>query len=194
MSTIALFNEASNTYDTMDDEFLKVHYVPNVYQESIYSIDYDKLKSHGVELLSFDIDETIAGDDDKYPPKPAVTLFEDLKKKGFQIMLLTNTNVKRAKLFGNFLGVKYIAGVKKPLTENFHKILKEHKLKPNQMAHIGNSQFDDVAGGNSTGIVTCLIKNISGRALSNDETKLRNELNKRDIWKSDIGFYQLGER
>ena len=190
----SLFSEASNNYDTMDDEFLKVHYIPNVYQKSIYSIDYDKLKSHGVKLISFDIDETIAGDDDKYPPKPAVTLFEDLKKMGFQIMLLTNTNVKRAKRFGDLLGVKYVAEAKKPLTENFTKILKEHNLKPGQMAHVGNSQFDDVAGGNSAGIITCLTKNASGKALTSDETKLRNELNKRNIWKSVTGFYQLGER
>lgn len=194
MKIPTLFNEASNSYGTMDNEFLRSHYIPDIYQESIYSIDYDKLKSHGVKLISFDIDETIAGDNDRYPPKTAVTLFEDLRKMGFKIMLLTNTNPKRAKLFGDLLGVKYVAEAKKPLTENFNKILKQHNLKPKQMVHVGNSQFDDVAGGNSTGVITCLIKNASGKPLTENEIKLRNELSKRNIWKPNTSFYQLGKR
>ena len=34
-------------------------YVPDVYQEDIYRIDYARLKANGIKLISFDIDDTI---------------------------------------------------------------------------------------------------------------------------------------
>ena len=40
-----------------DDELMV--YVPDVYQEDIYRIDYARLKENGVKLISFDIDDTI---------------------------------------------------------------------------------------------------------------------------------------
>lgn len=35
-------------------------FVPDVYQKSIYKIDYGKLKEKGIMLISFDIDDTIS--------------------------------------------------------------------------------------------------------------------------------------
>lgn len=177
----------------MTDDFLRDNYIPNVYQKTIYSIDYDKLKAFGVKLISFDIDETIAGDNDKDPPKTAVTLFENLKDRGFQLMLLTNAGSERAKHFADILNVKYISNAKKPLTKNFQKIIKNNNLKNNQMAHVGNNQFDDVAGGNSLGIITCLVNNCSGKNLDQNEMKLRSELKKRGILDMSK-FYQLKRR
>ena len=43
----------------MDDEYLIKTYVPDVFQKSIFNIDYDKLKAAGIKLISFDIDDTI---------------------------------------------------------------------------------------------------------------------------------------
>ena len=176
----------------MTDEFLKNNYIPDVYQKTIHAIDYDLLKSSGIKLISFDIDETIAGDDEKDPPKTTVTLFENLKNKGFKIILLTNANNVRAKHFADILNVEYISNAKKPLTENFQYILKEHKLNGKQMAHIGNSQFDNTAGGNSVDIVTCLVDNCGRKPLSEDEIKLNRELKNRNLW--DRKFYQLKRR
>lgn len=177
----------------MTDGFLRNNYVPSVYQKDIYSIDYDKLKNHGIKVISFDIDETIAGDNEELPSKTVITLIENLKQKGFEIMLLTNANTERAKTIGNKLDCKYIANAEKPLTKNFKNIIAKFNIKPSQMTHIGNSQFDDVAGGNTIGIVTCLILNKSGKKYSKEEELLKKELSKRNIWK-DSKFYQLKEK
>lgn len=189
--TPLLVEASNNQYSTMTDEFLRKNYVPKVYQKSIYSIDYDKLKLNGVKLISFDIDETIAGDNEKDPPKTAVTLIENLKTKGFDVVLITNANHKRGSHFGSELNVKYITDAKKPLTNSFKKILKDYGLKPRQMAHVGNNQFDDVAGGNSIGIITCLVHNVSGSGCSDNERELKNELRKRGIWSQSTALYQL---
>ena len=64
--------------------FLSLHglfrkyYVPDVYQPSIYSIDYQKLKDAGVQLISKDIDDTITDLENQNPPKKVRTLFEHL--------------------------------------------------------------------------------------------------------------------
>ena len=64
--------------------FLSLHglfrkyYVPDVYQPSIYSIDYQKLKDAGVQLISLDIDDTITDLENQNPPKKVRRLFEHL--------------------------------------------------------------------------------------------------------------------
>lgn len=152
------FQEASNNqYNSMDDDYLRSNYIPSIYQKDIYSINYDALKNKGIKLISYDIDETIAGDDDKYPPKSAVTLFENLKNDDFTVVLITNTNEERAQLFSKLLGVDKIARAVKPLGSSFIQILKGNGLSKNEMIHVGNSILDDVAGGNSAGIYTALV-------------------------------------
>ena len=91
-------NGMSKFHD-MPDEFLRRNYVPDVYQPSIYRIDYQKLWDAGIRLISFDIDDTIADLVVTEPPKEAITLFENLKAMGFQLMLLSNTWDSRASGF-----------------------------------------------------------------------------------------------
>ncbi len=66
-------------FQGMSDEYLRNSYVPDVYQPSIYAIDYQKVKDAGIQFISFDIDDTIADLLIADPPKEAVTLFENLK-------------------------------------------------------------------------------------------------------------------
>ena len=196
-------------FKDMSDEFLKRNYVPAVYQPSIYKINYQKLKDAGIKFLSFDIDDTIADLVEPNPPKEAKTLFENLKNMGFEIMLLSNTWDERAANFAEKLGIKgkYIPRAEKPLTSHFSKMQEVCGLEKDQMAHIGNSMRDDVAGGNAFGITTCLVRRagITGGlpkkipGVQTQGQKLRKELKKRGIWRKHHKYYdgdqyyQLGE-
>ena len=173
-------------------------------------IDCQKLWDAGIRFLSFDIDDTIADLVDPNPPKEAKTLFEHLKAAGFEVMLLSNTWDNRAENFAEKLGIegKYIPRAEKPLVSHFIKMQELCGLEKNQMAHIGNSLMDDVAGGNVFGVVTCLVRRAgitSGLpqkipGVKTKGQKLRKELKKRGIWrkhhKSVKGdqYYQLGEK
>lgn len=196
-------------FKDMPDDYLRHNYVPDVYQPSIYKIDYQKLKDAGIKLLSFDIDDTIADLVELNPPKEAKTLFEHLKAMGFDVMLLSNALDNRAANFAKKLGIegKYIARAEKPLISHFSKLQETYGLEKSQMAHIGNSIMDDVAGGNVFGITTCLVRRagvIAGlpQKVPGVETtgqKLRKELKKRGIWRKHHKYYdgdqyyQLGE-
>lgn len=196
-------------FKDMSDDYLRRNYVPAVYQPSIYAIDYQKLKDAGIKLISFDLDDTIADLIASDPPKAAITLFEDLKRMGFELMLLSNSWDARVGNFADKLGISgnYIPRAEKPLTTHFQTMQDRFGVEKGQMAHIGNSMLDDVAGGNVFGVTTCLVRRagvtgriIAGKPVKKTEgQKLRKILTERGIWRKhhlqDEGdqYYQLGE-
>lgn len=153
----------------MTEDELRV-YVPDVYQKSIYRINYVKLKKKGIKLLSFDVDDTINdcmldNIEGKVPflnvkmPKDAVHLFQELKEMGFIVILMTNASVEIGEGACESLNADgYISKANKPETASFERALEKYHLEKNQMAHIGNSIRDDIVGGNKAGVTTCLIR------------------------------------
>lgn len=196
-------------YEGMSSEYLRETYVPDVYQPTIYAIDYDRLREAGITLLSFDIDDTIAPLETFRPDRGAVTRFESLKSRGFTVVLLTNAGNVRAAGFAEKLGIpgQYIARAEKPLTRSFEELQKRCGVEKSRMAHVGNSMKMDVAAGNVFGITTCLVRNIGVLQAGLDLVRrghkdghfLREELQRRDIWrkhhKYERGdqYYQLGD-
>jgi len=200
-------------YKEMDDKYLVETYVPDVYQKSIFNIDYDQLKKAGIKLISFDIDDTIAPIEKVKPSKASITLFEKLKLMGFELFLMSNANYKRATLFGEMLNVDAVYRVNKPSTIGFISIQKKYfekfsiEIAAKEMAHIGNSMVKDVATGKSYGVITCLVRDVgllpkTGRRLNPFQTegqKVRAIMKKRGLWRKhhlkEKGdqYYQLGE-
>lgn len=176
-----LSNNASNVFSSMSDQFLIDTYVPNDMRIDIYDIDYNQLKKAGYKLISFDIDETIAGDNDPDPSKRTVELFDRLKSDGFKVILVTNANEERAKHFSEWLHVDYSYDSGKPLMNCFNAIMNKYGVTKSEMVHIGNSFLDDIAGGNQFGITTILVRNVSGSDIKDCEKPLVFELNKRNL-------------
>jgi len=207
--------------DGMSNDELKL-FVPDVYQEDIYKIDYDKLRTQGIKLLSFDIDDTI--DDsiiDKVEagvpglkvsmPTRAKELFRELKHMGFTVVLVTNST--RALAEGACKSLKadgFIAKANKPGTNCFEELEAEYKFDKSQMAHIGNEIRQDVLGGNKFGITTCLVRRAGyiNKLLNSAVQKagrptksqlLKEELKRQEIWHKlhqdhpGDQYYQLGE-
>ena len=50
-------------------------YVPDIYQKSIYTIDYTKLLNLGIKCLLFDLDNTVVPSKSSEPPQKAKDLF-----------------------------------------------------------------------------------------------------------------------
>lgn len=192
-------------FSHMTDDYLRAMYIPDVYQHDIYAIDYRRLRDAGITFLTFDIDDTIATWLAADPPKAAKTLVEHLKAMGFRVALLTNSKEARGSHFGEALGIDYAAQAEKPLTASFRRLQDRFGLEKGQMAHIGNSQTSDVAGGNAFGITTCMVRAVwrvmeTGNPLVKSEGKrLREELLARGLWRKHHfaadgdQYYQLGE-
>ena len=64
-------------------------YMPDIYQQSIYTIDYQKLKKRGIKCLLFDLDNTLVPSYIKEPNDKIKELFDNLKTEGFQVILFS---------------------------------------------------------------------------------------------------------
>ena len=78
-------------------------YLPDIYQKSIYTIDYAKLFNRGIKCLLFDLDNTIVPPYSNELSKKTKDLFTSLKQKGFKIIIFTNSPQIRLKKFKSFL-------------------------------------------------------------------------------------------
>ena len=131
-------------------------FIPNMYQESIYKINYTKLKEKDIKCLLFDLDNTCVGYKEKAPTKELTSLFKKLTKEGFQVIIFTNARKKRIEPFRSLnVDINYLS--KKPLSPSFKKILKNYNYQKEEVIIIGDQLFTDIYGGNSVGIYTCLV-------------------------------------
>ncbi len=138
-------------------------YVPDMYQKDIYSINYDLLSSRGIKCLLFDLDNTLARVDENKPSDKVIKLFNELKAKGFKIIIFTNSKSKRVQPFKNILEVDCCPFACKPFSRKFLSIIKIYNLKFSELAIIGDSMMDDICGGNKVGITTILIEQLGSK-------------------------------
>ena len=136
-------------------------YLPKMYQESIYSIDYSKLFKKGIKFLLYDLDNTVTPAHNYVPPKEAKALFVKLKKMGFEVMIFSNSPKIRLKKFTDFFEIEGVSSARKPLPGKLRKLLKEKGYDAQETAIIGDQIMTDVKVGNKVGITTILIKPIS---------------------------------
>ena len=136
-------------------------YVPDMYQKSIYSIDYKKLLERGIKCLLFDLDNTIVPVKMKEPNEKLKDLFEELKEMGFKLIIFSNSPKSRLRPFKEGLKVDCSASTRKPKSKKFLQVLNIYGLAVSEVAIIGDEILTDVVGGNRIGITTILVNPIS---------------------------------
>ena len=72
---------------------------PDIYQKSIYDIDYIKLKNMGIRCLLFDLDNTLAPIDKDVPDKKLLDFFLYIEELGLKPIILSNSSKKRVEPF-----------------------------------------------------------------------------------------------
>ena len=137
------------------------NFIPDMYQKSIYHIDYDKLQENGVKCLLFVLDNTCVPFKDKEPNKKLIDLFDTLKDMDFKVIIFSNATKKRISPFKKVLNVDCLARAGKPNKKSFLKILKLFDYDLNEVAIIGDQLYKDILGGNKVGIKTILVNPMS---------------------------------
>lgn len=136
-------------------------FVPDVHAQSIYRINYKKLADKGIKCIIFDLDNTIAPVDINEPSKEAIDLMFDIKDLGIRPILMSNSGKKRVEPFRNKLEIDSCASASKPLSKNYKKILEVYKLKPEEVACVGDQLLTDIFGANKMNMTSILINPIS---------------------------------
>lgn len=136
-------------------------YIPDMYQESIFKVNFDKLKDIGIKTILFDLDNTLVGYKEKEPSADVKNLIKELKEKGFDLIIYSNGSKKRVNSTKNILDIDGFYRVQKPLKKEFMSFIENHKLNINEVAIIGDQMMTDILGGNRAGITTILVNPIS---------------------------------
>ena len=97
------------------------YFYPDIYAQSIYTINYNKLIDMGIKCLLFDLDNTCVPYIEKEPTKELKILFDKLKELGFKIIIFSNSPRKWLKPFKKYLNVDCCAKAGKPRKKEFIK-------------------------------------------------------------------------
>ena len=163
-------------------------YVPDIYQENIYKIDYDMLLQRGIKCLIFDLDNTLVPITERLPREETKVLFKNLKEKGFKIFIASNSISARVRPFAEELKVNYKSSVKKPDIELINELVLSSKFGIDEIAMIGDSMMDDVVCGNKIGITTILLDQLDkkefplARIRRIKEHKIQKKLRDNDLF------------
>jgi len=167
-------------------------FIPDMYQKSIYSINYEKLLSDGIKCLLFDLDNTCVPYVEKEPNKKLKDLFDRLKYMGFKVIIFSNAPKKRLEPFKNTLLVDCSYSSKKPSKRKFLKVLKIFNFDLSEVAIVGDQLFTDIYGGNRVGIKTILVNPMSDKDMP--LTKVLRLLEKNQYKKmGKRGIFTLGK-
>lgn len=135
-------------------------FYPDLWVDSTYQIDFEKLREKGVCALIFDIDNTLvphgAPADDR-----AIALFQRLHRLGFSMMLLSNNKELRVKMFCDAVeGASYIYKAGKPGKKGYEKAMELMGSEKETTVFIGDQLFTDVWGARRCGIYSILVRPI----------------------------------
>lgn len=130
-------------------------YIPDIYQKSVYDIDYSKLKNRGIKCILFDLDNTLVFPSVKEPTIELIDLFKKIKED-FVVVIFSNSPNRRLKPFGDVLDVKYSFSSKKPFKKKFLEYINSSGFDIGEIAIVGDQMLTDILGGNNVGITTIL--------------------------------------
>ncbi len=132
--------------------------MPNIYVNTVYDINYNKLKEDSIKLICFDLDNTLDAPDKISNEKNEEInkLIEELKKD-FDLLIVSNNTIEnRVSSFANLYDLEYIEAMRKPFKKNY-KNKKIMSYKKEEVIFVGDKLVTDVIGANKLGYNSILV-------------------------------------
>jgi len=133
------------------------YFLPNQYAKSVLDITPNELKEKGIKGIITDLDNTLVEWDRPSATPQLVEWFEEMKKSGIQVVIVSNNNKHRVQSFAAPLDIPFIFEARKPLERAFSEALKKMNLKKEEVVVIGDQLLTDILGGNRLGLHTILV-------------------------------------
>lgn len=130
--------------------------VPDMYQQSIYKINYKLLKKRGIKCICFDLDNTLASYQVSTPDKKLHDFITKLSDD-FKVVILSNGTKERVRPFKEGLNIDASHSSRKPLKGKYKKIQNMYKFKAEEIACVGDQIMTDVIGANRAGSLSILV-------------------------------------
>ena len=138
-------------------------FIPTIYKETVFDVDYIKLYEKGVRLILTDLDNTLVSYKDDEVNEKLLNWLEQREKEGFEVIIISNNSSEtRVKEFASKLNIKYLSRAMKPLKCGFKKVLKKatRTYSPNEVVAIGDQLMTDVFAANRMTYTSILVKAI----------------------------------
>lgn len=135
---------------------------PDYNVDSLFDIDFDKLKSDGVSVVMFDLDSTVMPSKSGKFPQNVLDLFQKLKEKEFELAIVSNnTNVSYINKVRSLVDFTVIENAKKPRTGVMKQFLASLNKTPQESVLIGDRPLTDILAGKFLGSKTVLVDSIT---------------------------------
>ncbi|OCS94627.1 YqeG family HAD IIIA-type phosphatase [Caryophanon latum] len=135
--------------------------LPNEYVNNIFAITPEKLAALGIRGIITDLDNTLVEWDRPNATEELQTWLLQMKEAGIRIIIASNNNEARVKHFAEPIGIPYIFKARKPLGGAYYRALVRLKLRPEEVAMVGDQLLTDVMGGKRLKLYTFLVRPVA---------------------------------
>ena len=134
------------------------YFKPDIILDRVFDLNVEKLKKNRIKGVIFDIDNTLAYNEEPEPDEKVTAFLKALQKEGFQIALVSNNNKMRVTTYNQNLKLPHIYRACKPLKFKLSKIIKAFGIERKEACMVGDQLFTDIWGGKRMGMFTVLVK------------------------------------
>ncbi|MHA0855729.1 YqeG family HAD IIIA-type phosphatase [Paenibacillus sp. CMAA1364] len=135
--------------------------IPRLRVNTVFDIDLEDLYAKGYRGIITDLDNTLVGAKAPLAHPELLTWFELIKKKGFQLIIVSNNHLARVSDFATPLDIQFVHEARKPSLKPFQKAMKMMGLSNTETIMVGDQMLTDVFGGNRLKLYTVLVQPIS---------------------------------
>ena len=93
----------------------------------------------------------------KKPTKRLKKLFDELRDKGFKVIIMSNSPKHRIEPFKTYLNVDACAFSLKPRKNKYERIMEKFKYKHTEVAAVGDQLLTDIYGANKLDLTSILV-------------------------------------
>lgn len=134
-------------------------FIPDIFEKTVYEIDFEKYLKKGYRAIIFDIDNTLVLHDAECNTQ-CKNFIVKLKRIGFKMMVLSNNHLLRTKTFCDELQIDYINDANKPFIKNYLKAIDKLNIAKEKCLFVGDQLLTDIRGAKEAGITSILVKPI----------------------------------
>lgn len=135
--------------------------LPNEFISSVFDLTPEYLKSIGISGIITDLDNTLVEWDRAEATEQLAEWITWLQDEGIKVIIASNNNEERVRIFAEPLGIPYIYRAKKPLGKAYYNAMLELKLRRTEVAMIGDQLLTDVFGAKRQKLYTFLVRPVA---------------------------------
>ena len=133
------------------------------------------LAHHGVSAVMVDLDDTLVASGSRELAEPLRAWLAALRRAGVGVLILSNGERVRVRLFAATLGVEGLALSGKPFFWAFRRGLRRLGTSAQATAMVGDQLFTDVLGANLAGLKSILVSPLTPGGLPHTRAARRLE-------------------